>query len=159
MENKKTVGQISKDLREKDILPSHSANDQMQESLTDYDSNIYECIQRGLKDYADDFYIVVVTKKERLMPNVLRNYFLIRLSCPTPTYDQVLYKYDRSEERIEFIWVIPSAHACQELLNNALNIDQSQKELLSFVIDFVDGTLDRKAMILNGEIEPLIMKH
>lgn len=152
MSEKKTVGKISTELIEKDKGISHSPTDQMRESLTDYDANIYECLERGKKDYAKDFYVVVITKKERLMPNVLRNYFTHRLSCPTPQFDQTVYKYNYRDEIVEFLWVIPAKDICETFLNNVLHIDQSQKELLSFIMDFVDGTLDRKAMILNGEI-------
>jgi len=54
------------------------------------------------------FYVCVITKKERLMDNVLRNYFLARSTCPTPQYDQTVYKYHRDSGAIQFLWVLPS---------------------------------------------------
>lgn len=159
MSEKKTIGKISTELIKKDTSVDHSPIEQMRESLTDYDSNIYECIERGKRDYSRDFYVVVITKKERLMPNVLRNYFTNRLSCPTPQFDQAVYKYNYRDEIIEFLWVIPAKDICEQFLNNALLVDDSQKELLSYIVDFVDGTLDRKSMILNGEIITSITTH
>ena len=126
MNEKKTVGKISTELIEKDVKVDHSPIDQMRESLTDYDANIYECIERGKKDYNKDFYIVVITKKERLMPNVLRNYFITRFSCPTPQFDQTVYKYNYKDQIIEFLWVIPAKDICEALLNNSLHIDGSE---------------------------------
>jgi len=90
--NRETVGKISSDLLIKSVDNTHSAYEQMLESLTDFDKHMHETIDRLKKDWpSQDFYIVVITKKERLMTNVLRNYFLGRLSCPTPDYDPVGY--------------------------------------------------------------------
>lgn len=144
------IGKISADLWNK-TPESADATEQMREQLTEYDKNLFECIAEGKKKHpTEDFYIVVITKKERLMPNVIRNYFFPRSSCPTPDYDQTVYKYSKSGD-IEFIWVIPKKEACLYMIKHALEVEE--KELLGFVLDFLDGTLMKKAMILNNEIE------
>ena len=125
--------------------------EQMREQLTDYDKNMVEAIERGKKDFLNDFYIVVITKRERLMPNVFRNYFFPRQSCPTPDYDQALFSYKRASDSPELIWVIPSKPTCIYMLAHALEVQE--KELLHFVIDFKNGTLMQKALILNNEIK------
>ena len=98
-----------------------------------------------------DFYVVVNTKKERLMDNVIRNYFYHRKSCPTPEWDQVVYKYKYSSGELEFMWVVPSMHTCKMFKENLLSIDKKEKELLQFVLDYEDGTLFRLAKKENGE--------
>lgn len=85
------------------------------------------------------------------MDNVIRNYFTGRLSCPSPEYDQVVYKYHAKEHNLEFLWVVPSKDTCQFLVENALVIERDQKDLLKFVLEFNDGTLLRKAKEFNGE--------
>ena len=147
---KKTVGQLSTELLQKtpDTL---SPIENMREQLTDYDKNIYECIERSKKTFLRDFYVVVITKKERLMSNVLRNYFTARLSCPTPDYDQTLYYYDNQDESVSFLWTIPSKDTCHLLLENRTEVAPAEWELLQFVLQFADGTLFKKAKQLNGE--------
>ena len=156
-----TVGKISNDLIIKSADNTHSAHEQMQECLTDYDANINQCIIDHKLKFTGDFYIVVITKKERLMDNVLRNYFTARLSCPTPDYDQTVYKYTRKDDAIEFMWVIPSKDACITLKDNFLLIPSEERELLKFVLDFSDGTLFELAKKLNGEeslLSPMLTK-
>src|SRR5229473_2748095 len=89
-----TVGQISSDFSVK-TPDTKSPLEQMRENLTDYDRHIHECVARGKKDIAGDFFIEVITKKETLMKNVLRNYFGFRHSCPTPNYDHAVYHYKK----------------------------------------------------------------
>lgn len=155
---KDTIGKISSELLTKQVDDTHSAHEQMQEQLNDWDKNIYECIERCKVDYpVGDFYIIVTTKKERLMGNVLRNYFFGRFSCPTPEWDQVVFKYHRKEERIEFLWVIPCKETCDIMSRFPLEVPKEEHELRDFVLSFEDGTLLKLSKKLNGEEESSII--
>lgn len=149
---KETVGKLSLDLLNGAQELDHSSHEQMQQQLEDYERNVLECVASGKKIYPHDFYLVVETKKEPKLQNVLRNYFFHRSTCPTPTYDNVVYKYHRKDEQVEFLWVLPSKETYKMLLNHALEITPDQRELLQFVLDDQDGTLLRKCKSLNGEI-------
>lgn len=148
---RKTIGKISRDLTIKNEKIDHTPREQMLEQLTDYDKNIHECIESSKKKYDSDFYIVVLTKKERLMQNVIRNYFLARGSCPTPEYDQTVYKYKKNAGIVEYLWTVPAADTCTYLIANALTLPEQERDLLEFVMDFLDGTLLRHSKKLNGE--------
>lgn len=124
----------------------------------DYEKHIYECISQGKKAFDGDFFIHVETKREKLTPNVIRNYFAARKTCSTPWYDQTLYKYHRNDEHIEFLWVVPSKPTCIELRENALLVQDDFKELLQFVLDYYDGTLLKRCRELNGEDDLLPLK-
>lgn len=87
------------------------------------------------------------------MQNVLRGYFTARLSCPTPDYDQAVYKYTRAGDDLKFLWVIPSADTVNIMKNNVHYVPAEQYALLGFVLKFVDGSLMRMAKELNGEKE------
>jgi len=149
-EKKTTVGKESYDrlLKTPDTLDPIELQRAMHE---DYEKNINECVDRSLKDFDGDFYIIVETEKERLMENVLRNYFFGRQSCPTPSYDQTVYKYDRSAGVVSFLWVVPSKDTCEMMRDNALNIAPEERVLRDFVIDFYEGRLMKLAKKLNGE--------
>ena len=149
---KETVGKISSDLIIKEP-ETRSPVEQMREQLSEYDQNIYKCVNHGITLYKNDFYIVVLTKKERLMPNVLRNYFLHRSSCPTPEWDQTVYKYHAKDQKIEFLWVVPAKDVCEYLQRNALLVENEEKGLLNYVIAYHDGSLFKKCKQLNGELD------
>jgi hypothetical protein len=147
---RETVGKVAYDLSLK--TPETLDPIEIERTLhTDYEKNVLECIDRGLKDFSGDFYVVVITKKEPIMANVLRHYYFNRSSCPTPDYDQAVYHYLRSSDSIEFIWVIPSKFACQLLMDNRKDVAPSEYGLLECVIKFADGTLHKTAKTLNGE--------
>jgi hypothetical protein len=151
-----TVGQASLDLWDR-VPEAADATEQMREMLTDYDKYLFEALNAGKENSSYigcDFYVVVITKREPKMPNVFRNYFFTRLSCPTPDYDQTVYKYHRKESNIEFLWVIPTKAACEDLLSRIVDIAPEERELFKFVIDFKDGALFRKACELNFETKP-----
>jgi len=150
MPDRDTVGKISLDLSKK-TPDSRDPIELEREMHKDYEKNVFLAIERGKKEFGSLFYIVVITKKEPLMKNVLRNYFTPRSSCPTPDYDQALYKYDN--DTLTFLWVVPSKDTCELFRDNLLQIDPSEKELLQFVLRFYDGDLLRLSRKLNGEIE------
>lgn len=153
MEKRETIGKIATDLQKNAQDNTHSADEQMREQLSEYVSNMEQCIARALTKYSTDFYIVVLTKKERLFGNVLRSYFIDRHTCPTPEYDQSVYRYDRSIDDVDLVWVIPSKDTVEFLLDHMLEVPSQERSLLNFVIDFSDGTLLTLAKTLNGEIE------
>lgn len=152
MQERDTVGKISLDLLMSDTKPSHTPEEQMQEQLADYEANLIECVKNGKKSFNKDFYVVVLTKKERLMQNVLRNYFFPTLACPTPTWDQTVYKYLYNTDDLTYMWTIPAKDICKDLVENALFVPAEQRQLLQFVLNFNDGTLLKIAKSENGEL-------
>ena len=149
---KENVGKISRDLILKGDKNDHTVVEQMQEQLSDYETNVVECLLAGKKVYQGQFYIVVLTKKEKLMENVLRHYFFHRATCPTPDYDQAVYRYLSEDDQLEFMWVLPSKESCHYLRDNALSIPLQERQLLQYVLELFDDTLMLKAKKLNGEV-------
>lgn len=158
--SKDTVGKLSSSLLPKQVDDTHNSHDQMLEQLSDYDKNIFDCVDANKKYFPSDFYVVVTIKRERLLTNVLRNYFLARHSCPTPEYDQVVYRYNHKDESITFLWVVPSKETCSFMITNALSIPKSEHDLLNFVSRFMNGDLLKEAKRLNREEpdSPLIIE-
>jgi len=159
MEQKKeTIGKISRDLQLK--TPDSTDPIEIERELhQDYEKNVFECVNRSKKDFMGSFYVVVDTKKEPLMHNVLRKYFLGRSTCPTPNYDQTVYRYDRGLDKLDFLWVIPDRGTSFYLRDHALEVVAEEKDLLNFVLSFDDGELLRICKKLNGESidSPLII--
>ena len=152
MKKKETVGKIASDLLQKDPV-STDPIEQMEEVLTEYEQNIIKTAQTDAAQYNTIFYVVVLFKTEPLMPNVVRNYYFSRSSCPTPDYDQAVYKVNAKDRTIDFLWIIPDKRTCQYLTENVLLVPPSQATLCKFVLSFNDGSLLQRCKQLNGETE------
>jgi hypothetical protein len=148
---KKTVGQISIELAQKDPGGITYA-EQAALNMTDYEKNLIECADKGKKVYDGDFYICIINKIEPLLRNVCRNYFAHLPACPTPDYDQTLVKYNKKDDSLEFLWTIPTRSVCIYLKSNALLLENpEEKYLLRQVMNFSDGTYYNKCKELNNE--------
>lgn len=149
---KKTVGQVATEEMHKD--PGVKSVVEITNVVHDpekYLKNLIECAETNRKIYPGDFYIEVQLKNEPLLWNVFKDQFYAKHACPTPTWDQTVYRYDHHKEAIEYLWTIPCQDACYYLYNNAALVNKSEQESLKFVLDFFDGTLFSLAKKLNGE--------
>lgn len=151
IKKRRTVGDISSELLAK--KPESTDPIEIERSMhEDYSKNMLACWTDARAKYTGDFFIVVITKREPLMPNVFRNYFFARSSCPTPDYDQTVYHYKKTDDFLDFLWVIPSKDACLQLKENAAHVPQEEWGLLNFVFKFADGSLYKMAKELNNEM-------
>jgi hypothetical protein len=96
------------------------------------------------KDWTDPFYVVVLTKKERLMENVVRRYFIARKSLPTPQWDQTCWRFDPKSGDLRFIWCLPDENTAKWMAGNPTEIPTEQYQLLKFVLDMLDKKLYRR---------------
>lgn len=150
IKQKDTVGKVSREL----LLKSPETRDpiELEKAMQkDYLKYLVECVETHKKIFQGDFFVEVTTKNEKLLPNVFRNYFAGRKSCPTPNYDQSVYKYNNADDRIEYIWTVPNKETCYYLINNRNNVVESERELLNFVMEFALGELFSLSKKLNGE--------
>ncbi len=108
-----------------------------------FENQVMIAVERGQKDLDGDFFVVVLIKKERILKNVVRQYFFPRKSCPTPEYDQIVYHFIRKSEELKFIWVIPDKQSTIDLPLMKSVLPAEQKELIQFAEDFNSGKLDR----------------
>ena len=147
---KQTLGSIVTDLSQKKS-DSHDPIEIQRAVYKDYMKNLTTAVDRGYKKYPGDFFIHVETKAEPLLPNTFRNYFIDKLACPTPNYDQSVFRYNREAGQIEYIWTIPDRETCHHLLEHAHEVAKEERELLGFVVKFNNGSLYRLMKKLNGE--------
>jgi len=117
----------------------------------DYMSLLIQTSLSGKDKYVGNYYVVVLTKRERLISTALRNFFFTRQTCPTPSYEQAVYVFNPKEEWLDFLWMIPSKYLCDKMYNQRHFIELRADPLLPFVVDFIEGNLLAKAMELNNE--------
>lgn len=166
---KPTVGKVASELfQSESAIASINPQDIQRATEQEYLDNLIWCLNHALKrvdcsnikGHEDcknttaldgDFYISVLVKKEPLLENVLRNYFLATKCCPTPYYDQTVYRYDSKKESLEFMWVIPDIETSLTFKENKDIIVPSEQGLLRNILAFYDGTLLQWCKKLNGE--------
>lgn len=149
-QEKVTVGEQYLQVAHKD--PESSDPIELQREMQkEYVDNLIQCVESYRKDNHHDFFVVSITKREPLMPNMLRNYFLARNTCPTPDYDQSAFFYSYHEEKIAYLWTVPDRGTCFHLQDYALQVADEEKQLLEFVLQFFDGTLLNIAKRFNKE--------
>lgn len=147
---KKTVGQWSKELLEKSD-DKHTIEDQMREQLSDYDKELYLCFDNNKNKYKGIFYLVVLTRADKLLKNVLRHQYFTRISCPTPQYDQTVYQCHKDWTEPKFIWTLPNKEYAAYMLKYKEYIHPEEYRLLQYVSDHADGTLLKVVKRLNNE--------
>lgn len=164
---KETVGKISQDAFSKQsgfVSPLEI----WKEAEKDYLDNLIWCVNHAIgkvdcstmenhdtcKDnpsFDSDFFVVVLIKKEKLLQNVMRNYFIATLTCPTPTHDQSVFYYNHDKESLEFLWAVPDQETCLTFIENKNEVVMEERQLLQNILDFYDGNLYKLAKRLNGE--------
>lgn len=150
-EKKKTVGEEALSLSS---APDQEVNsvDLEREMHSDFEEELEEAIRRGKQQFAGVFYVVVLLKKERLLQNVIRQYFFPRKSCPTPEFDQCVYRYDPDGRELQFLWTVPDWGTVEKLVTFYHCVCDEQKDLADFCCMFKRGDLERMAKTLNLEL-------
>ena len=154
--NKKTVGAASYELQQKEV-GTRSPIELQQEMHKKYEEEVWACVDRNKEKFEGNFFIVVITKKEKLMHNVLRNYFFARSSCPSPDWDQTVYEYVKSDDALDFLWVIPSRDTCELFRRHRAEIAAEEKWLLAYIDKFHNGDLLKISKKKNNEQEETLL--
>ena len=156
--SKSSVGKIALDLQKKSDLQTDSIELQREihkgsNSDKSYEEEVWTTVERGRDDTSihGDFYIIVISKKERLLQNIVRQYFFYRQSCPTPEFDQTVYKFIREDDHVDFLWTVPNNVACLNLPLRKKDLPADQMMLVSMIDAFHCGDLDRLAAKHNKE--------
>lgn len=165
---KQTIGSIASDLLSKNDTLNLNPQEIQKAQEKEYLDNLVWCVEHAKKEIdcagiqghdqcatrsrlRGDFFVTALLKKEKLLENVLRNYFVATQTCPTPTYDQTVFKYNDAKGDIEFIWVVPDRETCLTFKENITQIVPEERQLLQNILDFYDGTLYKKMKKFNGE--------
>lgn len=121
--------------------------------LSEWDKNIFELIEKTREIIKSErFYVSVTTKREYLAPHTIRNYFESKYHCPTPQFEQVVYRIKENSNDWQLMWVIPNKEACNYLIFHRHRIPLDEHALLGYVLEFFQGKLDQRAQKENGEI-------
>jgi hypothetical protein len=118
-----------------------------------YLDELYSNIEKGKELYPQEpyFFIEVFTRQDKIMLRTLVSTFVARITCPTPAFNQTVYRYIKSEDVLEYVWTVPSNERCLYYLKNPISANEGERALIGFVHDLKDGTLEKIARELNHE--------
>jgi len=119
---------------------------------SDYMKNLVDTALKARGSYSERYYIVVLTKVERLIGTAIRNYFVARQSCPTPNYGQTVYSFDPKDESFELLWLVPIKKVCDKMYSDRFNVELINDPLINYVVDYIEGRLLGLCMKLNKEV-------
>lgn len=147
---RKTVGEVAVELRQQkhDAISPIEIQQQTEKKYID---DLLTCARTDFNKYANDFYVVVISKNEKLLYEVIRLYFFSRATCPTPDYDQTVFMVKKSSEDIIHLWTVPNKEACLLYCENIDKVDPSEYPLLENILRFKNGDLFKLCKRLNNE--------
>ncbi len=150
----KTLGSHVLELRIQGHDPHATAIDIQRQLQEKYEPALRYVADESRKVCPDkDFFIEVMTKRERIMEEVFRCYFIARRSCATPFFDQSVYRVHARDEGISLLWTIPDINAFYFIMGNLLTIPPEEKWLASCVMAYSDGELYEYCRYLSKEID------
>jgi len=134
---KKTVGEEAVKLLN-NVDQKQGIVDTQREIDKDYFESLENCVSKAkLDDFPDEFFVVVISKKERVLENVIRRYFVARRTLPTPDYDQTVWRHKSG--KLDYIWTVPDHNTCQEI--NISNPRIGEEKLHRMAKLFIQGRL------------------
>jgi hypothetical protein len=158
-----TIGEIKKKQAAADVGDATIAD--VSEGMSKpYMNSLFSAVAEGkLKLPNQDFYVVMLTKVERLLTKNVHFYPIVRLTCPSTNYDQSVYFYDHKNETLEFLWTIPDKETIFRFKMYPETITEEEKPLIPYVKNYLSLHYDRLARIRNGEkenqINPILTIH
>lgn len=135
---KKTVGAASLELQKKSN-EKYDAYELQREMTKNYLDEVIKAAKSV--DWEEPYYVCVQCKKERLLKNVIRNYFYARKTRPLPDYDLTLFSYDPKTGDLKFEWTIPDPDTCLYLMHTKTEHGPDHGQLIHDIELFSDGKL------------------
>lgn len=159
---KKTYGQELLDHRKKNL--------EVEDDVIEYRRVIEKDIAKQLHETAlnaksqplyrnKDFYIVMMTRLEKI-GSVPRTFIFARRSCPTPVYNQSVWKFMHTTDTLEYLWSVPDQVLYWHIFNNQAQYihDKECATLAKFVILMESGELLTWVKKENGELKDAVIK-
>lgn len=136
-----------------------TVGDLTKDMTKDWDSYLEDCILEGKKVLPNkDFFINIVILPDKMAEGFLDRLSMkhtrqVRSSCPTPDYNQVVYHYKHQDNKLSFLWTVPTRDMVGGLLRHRDRVLPQYFDLLIHVLNFADGSLLKLAKHLNGEYD------
>lgn len=152
-EEKDTFGKRAKDHARKHAGEVANIWDLVDGALQNYEPTLHKTIadfKSRFPGHDKDFFIQVVVGMLPGFNNVPRYDFVARITCPVPEPNHTVYRIDIKTGDIHELWALPTDEDCEVYYNDRHKVDPSEWGLLSYVIAYKEGDLEKLSMKLNG---------
>ncbi len=161
MSDKKTYGQIVAEHRSLNLDLEDDTREYTTLKARDLWKDVQEVAYKSRTHtlYANrDFYVVIVHNLEQV-GQVARDRVFARRSCPTPTYNQSVFK-SHKDGKLEFLWSIPGKIRYYQVLHDKVKEleDTETRDRAKFVILMESGELLEWVKRENGEKIDAVIK-
>lgn len=150
---KRTVGQLAYDMHLKPQDPI-TFFEQAKLDMSGLDKVIKECHDLGKKGLPNkDFFIEIQIKWERVFEDRVYHILpFVRRSCPTPQYDQTVFRYKHKDDLLEYMWTLPDQETYNFYRDNTAAVTPDRYVLLKHVLEDVSGDLLNKVDAINKQL-------
>lgn len=148
---------MAESVRESKKHDKHSPREQAEEMLKGYPDQIYQCVANGKRHHSGDFYVQVLFKADRLTPDYINMLCVARGSCPDAFYDQGVYRYTKHDDKIEFLWKIPSLERANKYRTHVFEIGKDDIDLYEAVMQMDSGELARRTFFYNNPDNRIVL--
>ena len=104
------------------------------------------------KRYEDIYFVSILEVKDIVYKKHTDFKMFSQDSCPIPVYRQTVYKCSAKTRDIEFLWVVPRREKARWYRKHWREVSPNKYELLKYVMQFYDGTLDRLSIQINKDL-------
>jgi hypothetical protein len=159
-----------KDSYLKRALDHHSKQIEMEDDIREYSNIMQHDISKelwrvveqdkGCPLYANKNFYVVIMWQRRRVGWAIGYPVISRISCPTPTPQQTVFKYRRIVGDLQFLWTLPTQATIDDyVLNKSKWLDVKDKaDSCKFAVLYKEGKLLEWAKKENGELPDGIIK-
>lgn len=158
----KTAGSVIHDHNQKGLGWEDDVEQYRKSMEPEIIQRLYACAATAKNEdiYKDkDFYIclAIINDKVLRQPRIL---IWARRSCPTPVYDQSVWRFRHLSDSLEYLWTIPSMFLYYQLWNNRqlLLDDKEYKAITQTVCLMETGELLKWVKEQNGETSDVGLK-
>lgn len=144
----KTIGQLSSNIDQVSGEAVESLGNE-KEAFKDFLPTLWDTVRVSKISYPDKDIFIEVYREIRPALKTAVNHFRSRTTCPKPQYNQIVFHYKNNHESIDLLWSLPDEGTCRQIKQYALDVDPEYIELRDFIIDFYDGTLEKKVREIN----------
>lgn len=123
---------------------------------TDFVQALDKAIDSGKAAYVTDFFIEVCMQDARHLRST-QDHFIVRRSCPLPEFNRIVYRWHYNDNKIEYLWMLPSKYKALALYSNLLTPDEANNRAREFVMQYMDQSLHKKSDEINLELEKRII--
>jgi len=139
-------GTLGKQVYDKIISSKDEKGPETREVSLEHGIKLTDQLQKIIEkhlDYAKKYYIIIFGTSEVASHHINRIKIIVRQTLPLPEWKQTVFSYDNRKNELNYLWSLPNKETSNLML---LNPDGFDKDLINYIREFLDGSLEKFAI-------------